>query len=46
MIIKGNFIYMTSRTDMQIRQQQFCMLRMELYSRFIQNFQSNFARRK
>lgn len=23
MIIKGNFIYMTSRTDMQIRQQQF-----------------------
>ena len=24
----------------------FCMLRMELYSRFIQNFQSNFARRK
>ena len=23
MIIRGNFIYMTSRTDMQIRQQQF-----------------------
>ena len=47
MIIKGNFIYMTSRTDMQIRQQQF----LHVEDGIVQSFYTElpkaiFARRK
>ena len=44
MIIKGNFIYMTSRTDMQIRQQQFLHVEDGIVQSFYTELPKQFCR--